>query len=180
MLANAILHTCHRFSEGVRNVLQVNHRELRDPHIGRRVRHEPLNGLSMTGEADQQFASPDDGAYWSIAASDVLRCLETCASGLAASESAARLGKFSRNTPASKASASPLAVFARQFRSPLVLILIFAASVSAIVGEGQLRSSARSSGRRAASRTKRGRGQLIDRGLELIRSTRDRRPRGEA
>ncbi|TGV73860.1 magnesium-translocating P-type ATPase, partial [Mesorhizobium sp. M2D.F.Ca.ET.145.01.1.1] len=41
------------------------------------------------------------------------------------------------NTPASTSGASALAVFARQFRSPLVLILIFAACVSAFVGEGQ-------------------------------------------
>lgn len=91
----------------------------------------------MIGEADQQSVSPDGGAYWSIETNELLRRLETSASGLAASEAASRLAKFGRNTPASKSSASALIVFARQFRSPLVLILIFAASVSAFVGEGQ-------------------------------------------
>ncbi|WP_245455932.1 magnesium-translocating P-type ATPase [Mesorhizobium sp. M7A.F.Ca.US.008.03.1.1] len=91
----------------------------------------------MTSEADQQSVPPDGAAYWSIKTDDLLRSLETSPSGLAASEAASRLAKFGRNTPASKSSASALVVFARQFRSPLVLILIFAASVSAFVGEGQ-------------------------------------------
>ncbi|ESZ54045.1 magnesium-translocating P-type ATPase [Mesorhizobium sp. C120A] len=91
----------------------------------------------MTGEADQQSVPPDGAAYWSIETDDLLRSLETSPSGLAASEAASRLAKFGRNTPASKSSASAMVMFARQFRSPLVLILIFAASVSAFVGEGQ-------------------------------------------
>ncbi|MBZ9676177.1 magnesium-translocating P-type ATPase [Mesorhizobium sp. ES1-1] len=91
----------------------------------------------MIGEADQELASPGDGAYWSIETKDLVLRLGSSASGLAASEAASRLVKFGRNTPASTSSASALAVFARQFRSPLVLILIFAAGVSAFVGEGQ-------------------------------------------
>ncbi|MES0049949.1 magnesium-translocating P-type ATPase [Mesorhizobium sp. M0053] len=91
----------------------------------------------MTGEADQQSVPPDGAAYWSIETDHLLRSLETSPSGLAASEAASRLAKFGRNTPASKSSASAMVMFARQFRSPLVLILIFAASVSAFVGEGQ-------------------------------------------
>ncbi|CAN7584915.1 magnesium-translocating P-type ATPase [Mesorhizobium amorphae] len=91
----------------------------------------------MISEADQQSLPPGGAAYWSIETVDLLRSLETSPSGLAASEAALRLVKFGRNTPASKSSASALVVFARQFRSPLVLILIFAASVSAFVGEGQ-------------------------------------------
>ncbi|UDL90650.1 magnesium-translocating P-type ATPase [Mesorhizobium sp. PAMC28654] len=91
----------------------------------------------MISEADQQSIPPDGAAYWSIETNDLLRRLETSASGLAAAEAASRLAKLGRNTPASKSSESALVVFARQFRSPLVLILIFAASVSAFVGEGQ-------------------------------------------
>lgn len=90
----------------------------------------------MIGEADQ-LSVPPDGAYWSIETNELLRRLEASASGLAGSEAASRLAKFGRNTPVSRSSTSALIVFARQFRSPLVLILIFAASVSAFVGEGQ-------------------------------------------
>lgn len=78
------------------------------------------------------------GPYWSITSEDLVRGLATSAtSGLAGSEAASRLVRYGANTPASKSSASALNVFVRQFRSPLVLILIFAASVSAFVGEGQ-------------------------------------------
>ncbi|WP_246677758.1 MULTISPECIES: magnesium-translocating P-type ATPase [unclassified Mesorhizobium] len=91
----------------------------------------------MIGEAGQQSVSPQEGGYWSIETNDLLLRLETSVSGLASSEAASRLAKFGRNTLASTSTASALAVFARQFRSPLVLILIFAASVSAFVGEGQ-------------------------------------------
>ncbi|RUX01027.1 magnesium-translocating P-type ATPase, partial [Mesorhizobium sp. M8A.F.Ca.ET.059.01.1.1] len=109
----------------------------RHPHADRRERHQPLHVVLMIGEAGQQSVSPEDGAYWSIETNDLLLGLETSVSGLASSEAASRLAKFGRNTPASTSGASALAVFARQFRSPLVLILIFAACVSAFVGEGQ-------------------------------------------
>ncbi|PBB67290.1 magnesium-translocating P-type ATPase [Mesorhizobium sp. WSM4312] len=109
----------------------------RYPHADRSERHQPLHVVLMIGEADQQSVSPEDGAYWSIETNDLLLRLETSVSGLASSEAASRLAKFGRNTPASTSSASALAVFARQFRSPLVLILIFAACVSAFVGDGQ-------------------------------------------
>ncbi|TIT62593.1 MAG: magnesium-translocating P-type ATPase [Mesorhizobium sp.] len=109
----------------------------RHPHADRRERHQPFHVVLMIGEAGQQSVSPEDGAYWSIETNDLLLGLETSVSGLASSEAASRLAKFGRNTPASTSGASALAVFARQFRSPLVLILIFAACVSAFVGEGQ-------------------------------------------
>ncbi|WP_292243093.1 magnesium-translocating P-type ATPase [Mesorhizobium sp.] len=74
--------------------------------------------------------------YWSIETRELLQRLTTSASGLTVSEAASRLAKFGRNTPASRSGTSALTVFVRQFRSPLVLILIFAAIVSAFVGEG--------------------------------------------
>ncbi|TJW09393.1 MAG: magnesium-translocating P-type ATPase [Mesorhizobium sp.] len=78
-----------------------------------------------------------ESAYWSVETGELLRRLETSSSGLAASEAASRLTKFGRNMPASRSGTSAFAVFVGQFRSPLVLILIFAAIVSVFVGEGQ-------------------------------------------
>ncbi len=75
-------------------------------------------------------------AYWSVEADELLQRLETSASGLASADAASRLAKLGRNTLVSRSGTSALAVFVRQFRSPLVLILIFAAMVSAFVGEG--------------------------------------------
>lgn len=86
----------------------------------------------------QQSVAAVASPYWSITSDELVRRLATSAtSGLSGSEAASRLVRYGANTPASKSSASALTVFFRQFRSPLVLILIFAASVSAFVGEGQ-------------------------------------------
>ncbi|WP_245262961.1 cation-transporting P-type ATPase [Mesorhizobium australicum] len=63
--------------------------------------------------------------------------LQSSAAGLTTVEAEARLAKIGRNTPTSQSGSSALSVFGQQFRSPLVLILIFAAIVSAFVGDGQ-------------------------------------------
>ncbi|CDX21334.1 magnesium transporter [Mesorhizobium sp. ORS 3324] len=75
-------------------------------------------------------------AYWSLATDRLVAQLETSASGLSSADAAIRLGKFGRNALAPRSGGSALAVFARQFRSPLVLVLVFAAAVSSFVGEG--------------------------------------------
>ncbi|MCB2127056.1 MAG: magnesium-translocating P-type ATPase [Rhodobacteraceae bacterium] len=75
-------------------------------------------------------------AYWAVPADALLEALETSTTGLASSEAGARLRRLGPNRLRPAQHASALTAFARQFRSPLVLILIFAAVVSAIVGEG--------------------------------------------
>jgi Mg2+-importing ATPase len=73
--------------------------------------------------------------YWSVPAVALLQTLETPASGLTAAEAASRLGANGPNALGRRGRGSAVLVFARQFRSPLVLILVFAAIVSAFVGE---------------------------------------------
>jgi Mg2+-importing ATPase len=75
-------------------------------------------------------------AYWSLGTDQLIQQLETSTSGLLRVDAAIRLAKFGRNVVAPRSGGSAFAVFARQFRSPLVLILVFAAAVSAFVGEG--------------------------------------------
>ncbi|TKB15664.1 MAG: magnesium-translocating P-type ATPase [Mesorhizobium sp.] len=75
-------------------------------------------------------------AYWSLGTDQLIGQLETSTSGLLSVDAAIRLAKFGRNALVPRSGGSALAVFARQFRSPLVLILIFAAAVSVFVGEG--------------------------------------------
>ncbi|MDG4875313.1 magnesium-translocating P-type ATPase [Mesorhizobium sp. WSM4935] len=75
-------------------------------------------------------------AYWSLETDRLVEQLETSTSGLLSVDAAIRLGKFGRNALAPRSSGSAFTVFARQFRSPLVLILVFAAAVSVFVGEG--------------------------------------------
>lgn len=75
-------------------------------------------------------------SYWSIPADTLLARLNTCPNGLSSEAARARLNIVGPNTIRTGQDGSALAAFARQFRSPLVLILIFAAIVSGIVGEG--------------------------------------------
>ncbi|MGN6582340.1 MAG: magnesium-translocating P-type ATPase [Rhizobiaceae bacterium] len=80
-------------------------------------------------------AAPED-AYWSLDPATLIAALDASTSGLASTEARRRLEKDGPNSLGREAGTSALVVFARQFRSPLVLILIFAAAVSAWVGEG--------------------------------------------
>ncbi|ESY77385.1 magnesium transporter [Mesorhizobium sp. LNHC221B00] len=92
----------------------------------------------VSPSVDQESVTAAASPYWSITSDELVRRLATSAtSGLAGSEAASRLVRYGANMPALKPGASALTVFVRQFRSPLVLILIFAAIVSAFVGEGQ-------------------------------------------
>ena len=77
------------------------------------------------------------GAFWSLPAGETLKALGSEPTGLTPAEARLRLSRYGRNTLADHHGEQALAVLLRQFRSPLVLILIFAASVSAFVGEGQ-------------------------------------------
>jgi Mg2+-importing ATPase len=77
-----------------------------------------------------------DAAYWSKPADELLASLRSQPAGLSSAEAATRLKDAGPNAVGQKGGASAVAAFARQFRSPLVLILIFAAIVSAFVGEG--------------------------------------------
>lgn len=75
-------------------------------------------------------------AYWAEPAAALFARLGSTPGGLTAAEAAARLARQGPNLTGRKPGHPALATFARQFRSPLVLILIFAALVSAFVGEG--------------------------------------------
>jgi Mg2+-importing ATPase len=84
----------------------------------------------------EQEQTSTDRAYWSVPAETLLAGLRSSQAGLSSGDAEVRLRESGRNTVGGKGRASALAAFARQFRSPLVLILIFAAIVSAFVGEG--------------------------------------------
>ncbi|MBX5085746.1 magnesium-translocating P-type ATPase [Rhizobium lentis] len=74
--------------------------------------------------------------YWSLSAETVLAELHSSRDGLSTSEVARRLKDSGPNSLGKDRSHSAIAALARQFRSPLVLILIAAAAISALVGEG--------------------------------------------
>ena len=86
--------------------------------------------------ASAQPSAEGPGAYWAMSADRLLADLRATADGLSSAEAAEQLRAVGSNTIGRKGIAPPVVAFARQFRSPLVLILIFAAIVSAFVGEG--------------------------------------------
>jgi len=73
--------------------------------------------------------------YWSRPATELLQSLGVDSSGLSPGTARERLARYGRNSLGKGSGNVALKQFAAQFRSPLVLILIFAAVVSASVGE---------------------------------------------
>ncbi|MGV6874257.1 magnesium-translocating P-type ATPase [Pseudochelatococcus sp. B33] len=88
----------------------------------------------------ERTLAPDSAAgsdaYWAKPAGELVEALGPARDGLSSAEAAARLRSAGANAIGRKGRYSAAVAFARQFRSPLVLILIFAAVVSAFVGEG--------------------------------------------
>jgi P-type Mg2+ transporter len=74
-------------------------------------------------------------AYWSREAADLLSELHSTSDGLSAAEAQGRLQQVGPNVLKPRRHDSALRLFLAQFTSPLVLILIFAAIISAIAGE---------------------------------------------
>jgi magnesium-transporting ATPase (P-type) len=73
--------------------------------------------------------------YWSRTAADLLAALGGTPAGLGAAEARARLERTGPNALKPLRRDTALRLFLNQFTNPLVLILIFAAIVSAIAGE---------------------------------------------
>lgn len=74
-------------------------------------------------------------AYWSEPAESLFAGLESSPAGLGRDAAERSLGAFGRNQLQRAAQTAPLWLFVGQFRSPLVLILVFAAALSLATGE---------------------------------------------
>ena len=90
----------------------------------------------LSGSALQQSASDGLETYWSVPTDELLAGLRARPAGLSSADAATRLKEAGPNAIGKRRGASAITAFARQFRSPLVLILIFAAIVSTFIGEG--------------------------------------------
>lgn len=75
--------------------------------------------------------SPD--RYWEMQIDVLLRQLETSFSGLSETNAQERLSIFGHNLLKKKKKQTPLSLFINQFKSPIILILIFASIISAIL-----------------------------------------------
>lgn len=71
--------------------------------------------------------------YWSLPADRLALVLDASSSGLTTAQAVARLRQYGANVLQEHERATVFRLFFRQFTSPLVLILVFAAVVSAIV-----------------------------------------------
>jgi Mg2+-importing ATPase len=81
---------------------------------------------------ETQAAPP---AYWSLASEQLLTALHGTCEGLPQVDAESRLKQYGLNALKAQPRTSALRLFLNQFKSPLVLILIFAATVSAFVKE---------------------------------------------
>jgi Mg2+-importing ATPase len=73
--------------------------------------------------------------YWNRAPAELLKSLETTSGGLSQQEADQRLSTYGPNSLTGRSQDTALRLLVNQYRSPLVLILIFAAVVSMIAGE---------------------------------------------
>jgi Mg2+-importing ATPase len=86
-------------------------------------------------KAGQQVTQATPETYWSLAPEQLLSALHTSRNGLQPADAEQRLKQYGLNTIRAQQQATALRLLLSQFKSPLVLILIFAAIVSGVVGE---------------------------------------------
>jgi P-type Mg2+ transporter len=74
-------------------------------------------------------------AYWSLDSTELATQLQSTSSGLSGEEAAQRLRKYGPNDVRASRELSRVDVLSRHLRSPLLLLLVFAAGASLIAGE---------------------------------------------
>ncbi|MCE5207360.1 MAG: magnesium-translocating P-type ATPase [Chloroflexi bacterium] len=98
---------------------------------------KPFSNLttSTPPKTGQQATQATPTAYWSLSAEELLSAQSSSRNGLQPADAEQRLKQYGPNTIRAKQQTTVLRLLLSQFKSPLVLILIFAAIVSGIVGE---------------------------------------------
>jgi Mg2+-importing ATPase len=94
----------------------------------------PLGGRP-TASQTQDAPTPVPAAYWAVDAVQVAEQLGSGPDGLSPAEAATRLATYGPNALREQRLLSRLEVLVRQVRSPLLLLLVFAAGASAITGQ---------------------------------------------
>lgn len=83
--------------------------------------------------AEKTERHPTDAAFWSLSEDDLQRSLGTTPAGLSTEEASRRREVYGANAVAKKKKSAPWKLFLAQFRSPILLMLIFASAVSAVL-----------------------------------------------
>ena len=79
--------------------------------------------------------SSDPSAFWSLPATELQKSLGAEPEGLTDAEAKARLKKFGSNLLREKRETATVLLFLAQFKSPIILLLVFAATLSIYLGE---------------------------------------------
>ena len=85
--------------------------------------------------SQSQRHEPELEAYWSLDAREILRRLGSSPDGLSSADAAERLREYGPNELREHRALSRAGVLISQLRSPLLLLLVFAAAASALTGE---------------------------------------------
>ena len=96
---------------------------------------KPFNLFPNKSQARQSKALATLDAYWSLTAEQLIAALHTTNNGIQQTDAESRIKQFGLNELKAQRRTTWFALLLSQFKSPLVLILIFAAIVSAFVGE---------------------------------------------
>ncbi len=79
--------------------------------------------------------TPISAAFWSIPSDELLKQLETTPQGLTGEEARRRLVRYGANSLRPQKQSTAFSLLLSQFTSPIVLILLFAAALSAFLGD---------------------------------------------
>jgi Mg2+-importing ATPase len=90
---------------------------------------------SKPSNAGQKVAQATPANYWNIAPEQLLATLSATSTGLQQADAEQRLKQYGPNTIKAQQKTTAVRLLLSQFKSPLVLILIFAAIVSGFLGE---------------------------------------------
>jgi Mg2+-importing ATPase len=97
--------------------------------------------LFSTGKSPHQATAPGvPDSYWTLAADQLFTRLDTTSNGIQPTDAAGRLKKYGLNALKEQRKTTVVGLLLSQFRSPLVLILIFAAIVSAFWESGPMQA----------------------------------------
>lgn len=78
---------------------------------------------------------PGQKAFWSETPANALEALETTPEGLSSAEAERRLKAYGPNRLNPKKRSDPLTLFIGQFKSPIIILLLFAAILSIYLGD---------------------------------------------
>ncbi len=96
---------------------------------------KPFSLFSKKSRAQQPKALAPLDTYWSLTGERLIAELHTNNNGIQQTEAESRIKQYGPNALKAQRQTTAFGLLLRQFKSPLVLILIFASIVSAFVGE---------------------------------------------